>query len=446
MRSEAPHESAADQRRVLILDDDPTGTQTASDVDVMLKIGEAEFDAFFASAQRCIYILTNSRSLNSEDAVSLLEQIRRQARAAATRSGESVAFILRGDSTLRGHVFDEVAVFSTDDSVTLLVPAYPDAGRVTLDGVHYMTVHGRRIPVARTEFARDPVFGYRSIRMVDWVAEVGGGTNASCVPLADLRHGGAAGLASLLLAAPAGAVLIPDVETDSDLAVIVDGLLRAEARGRDVVVRSAAPLASMRTGLAPRRIDPYEVEAGSSILVVCGSHTRSSTRQLSLVGEATGAEPIVVPSRLIDDPNPQPALEHIATQVLASLEQNPVTILATQRLRRREHQTLPAAARMMHGLVSIAARVKTEASAVVCKGGITSAAIAKEGFGATTARVLGQVADGVAIWELPLQERTIPYIVVPGNIGDDDTLADLITGLMPSGAALPTEDADLHLR
>jgi uncharacterized protein YgbK (DUF1537 family) len=420
------------RRRVLILDDDPTGTQTASDISVLLRIGKDELDSLFAGPEQAAYVLTNSRSLSSDHALGLLRRVRRDAQAAAAARGESVAFILRGDSTLRGHVFDEISVFATEDSISLLVPAYPDAGRVTVDGIHYMTVDGRRVPVAQTEFARDPIFGYRSLRMSDWVTEVGGGTNTINASLSDLRGRGASWLASLLLAAAPGTVVVPDAETNDDLELILDGLLRAEAAGRRIVVRSAAPLASLRIGLSERRIEPGELDVGSSVLLICGSHTESSTRQLARLSEQTGVDPVFVPADLIDAADPAPTVARISAQISDGLHANSLTILATERIRRVEHQTLPAATMMMDSIVSIAQSVRDTVSAVICKGGITSAAIAKDGFDAGTAYVRGQVAGGVALWELPLRDRTIPYVVVPGNVGDDYTLARLVAELRSS--------------
>jgi hypothetical protein len=46
--------------------------------------------------------------------------------------------VLRGESTLRGHVAVEMRALGPDEAVGLVVPAYPEAGRVTVGGVHYL--------------------------------------------------------------------------------------------------------------------------------------------------------------------------------------------------------------------------------------------------------------------------------------------------------------------
>ncbi len=60
---------------------------------------------------------------------------------------------------------------------------------------------------------------------------------------------------------------------------------------------------------------------------------------------------------------------------------------------------------------------------VVTKGGITGAQIARDGLGATSARVRGQVLPGVSVWDLWTPDgRAVVQVVVPGIVGDDDAL------------------------
>src|SRR5579875_1561803 len=101
-----------DRRRVVILDDDPTGTQTVADVEVILHPSLDAYRQFFAGPDRAIYVLTNSRSLNREGATGLVARIRDEVRLAAREARAGVAFLLRGDSTLRGHVFAEIDVLA----------------------------------------------------------------------------------------------------------------------------------------------------------------------------------------------------------------------------------------------------------------------------------------------------------------------------------------------
>ncbi len=159
-----------DGRRVVILDDDPTGTQTVANVEVILRPSLEAYRCFFASSERAVYVLTNTRSLPVQEAITLITTIHTDIESVAQEYGQRVAFLLRGDSKLRGHVFAEIDALATHNSVSLFIPAFPEGGRVTLQGVHYIQDGHDRVPVAQMEFARDAIFGYQSERLVDWVA------------------------------------------------------------------------------------------------------------------------------------------------------------------------------------------------------------------------------------------------------------------------------------
>src|SRR5260370_2450019 len=75
--------------------------------------------------------------------------------------GPSVRLVLRGDSTLRGHVLGEIDTLSVPGSVALFVPAFVEQGRVTIGGVHYVTLGNRRGEAAATG---DPQHTARSSR------------------------------------------------------------------------------------------------------------------------------------------------------------------------------------------------------------------------------------------------------------------------------------------
>ena len=56
---------------------------------------------------------------------------------------------------------------------TPFCPAFIEAGRVTIDGIHYMLDGKRLIPVSQTEFARDNVFAYHTSILTEYIKEKG---------------------------------------------------------------------------------------------------------------------------------------------------------------------------------------------------------------------------------------------------------------------------------
>lgn len=422
-------------RRVLILDDDPTGTQTASDVDVLLRPSEELAEDFARSAKPSCYVLTNSRALSKGDAAALVERVAAVMTAPLRDSGIPHTVILRGDSTLRGHVFAEVDALAAPGSVTLFVPAFPEGGRVTVGGVHYLERAGRRVPVVDTEYAHDLAFGYASRTVVGWVAEVGDGRPAISIGLSELRAQGPTAVSQLLLTAPPGTVVIPDAECRSDLEIVAAGL-RAAERQRPVTVRSAATFASIYAGLRPRLVERVDSLEAGPLLVVCGSYTTGANAQLDRFVEHARPPVIAIPQDAAVSNDPNSIGRRAGHSVSRALERAARVVLCTPRQVVDGHADPSAGARMMQALTAAAAEVAKRLAGVVVKGGITSAQVATDGFGGERARVIGQVDTGVPLWELTTGwGSTIPYAVVPGNVGDDETLVRVVGAFMQDASS-----------
>jgi uncharacterized protein YgbK (DUF1537 family) len=402
--------------RVVVLDDDPTGTQCAADVTVALDLDPA---ALAAHDDRSLYVLTNTRAVNAVEARRIVREVRR----ACSARHPATSFVLRGDSTLRGHVKVEMAALGLAQGVGLIVPAYPAAGRITFGGVHYLETAGRRVNVADTEFARDPVFGFRSRTLQAWAREVGLAGGVVAVTL-DQLHAGAA--ATELLSAPDGAVVVCDAVTDNDIALLAEAYRQVRAAGRWVVVRSAAPLAAAIAGTPGRRLLPVAAPA-NRLLVVCGSHTAAATRQLAAFSGARRVVHTLPTAELLASKRRRDrCVLEFQEAARVDLERQGVAIVATERVRRSEHATLDEAAQVMTGLVRIVGALADDVDAVVSKGGITSAEVARTGLSGSTARVRGQIATGISLWDVTAQGgRTTPQAVIPGNIGEDSTLIDV---------------------
>ncbi|MFF2371396.1 four-carbon acid sugar kinase family protein [Agromyces sp. NPDC058110] len=410
--------------KTIVLDDDPTGTQSATGVAVLLE-SSADLLAEALGRADSVYVQTNSRALPEEEAVALTRRIRADGLAAAERLGADVRFVLRGDSTLRGHVFAETEVFLDGDAIMLFVPAFPDGGRTTRDGVHYVRVAGADVPAHESEYADDPVFGFTTGVMLDYLAEKSP-RPARTVALDEVRSGG---LADVLAGAAPGTVVAPDAVTADDISAIARAVEAATVAGATIVVRSAAPLAAELAGVASRGLleTPLLADPGP-VLLVCGSHTAGATAQLEPVVAAWG-EPAVIDTAtaLADAPE---AGHEAAARARGRLDGGPLAIVTTERERSATHNTLDHGERVMRALTTAVRDLLPEVSVVVSKGGITSAEVARTGIGATSAVVLGQVVPGVSVWSLDAHDgREILYVVVPGNVGDPGTLVTVLEAL-----------------
>ena len=189
-------------RRLVVLDDDPTGTQTVAGLPVLTRWTGDDLRWAFRQEPAAFFILTNSRALAPAEMARVNREVIAAVAAAARAGGHDFVVASRSDSTLRGHYPAETDVLSAalrectgraPDGV-VIVPAYLEAGLATVDSVHWMQGTDGFIPVGHSEFARDPAFGYTASDLRDYVAEKTGGRWAADqvarVTLADIRVGG----------------------------------------------------------------------------------------------------------------------------------------------------------------------------------------------------------------------------------------------------------------
>jgi uncharacterized protein YgbK (DUF1537 family) len=400
---------------LVVLDDDPTGTQAVAGVPVLLE-WSPELVREAARGARALHLLTNSRAYPPERARAIV----RDAAATAVAALGRPRLALRGDSTLRGHLLEEYlavceAAFGARAVPLLLVPALPAAGRVTVGGVHLIERGGRRVPLHETEYARDPAFAYASARLLDWAEERSGGLFRA----ADGREVAPDGVAEALKElAWRRAVCVPDAESIDDLERIAAGLREAEAAGVAVVVRSAPTFVGVLSGALAR--EPARTPRAQRLLVVCGSYVPQTTRQLAELARAYPDSLVEVDVLAFASAEPDSEVERAAREARTRLDRAGLAVVATPRERPEGTRSLESGERIARNLARVVRAL--DADVVLAKGGITSAVTARVGLGATSAEVRGPLVDGVALWHV----GAVPYVVFPGNVGDDRTLLDVV--------------------
>ncbi len=418
----------------VVLDDDPTGTQAMSDVSVVLDwIDPAIWEAV-RPGDRAVHVLTNSRAHDGAQAARLVAS----AAASARLRFPDARLLLRGDSTLRAHLYEEYAALRSivapgrEGVPLLLVPALPAAGRVTIGGVHLLERGGQRIPLDRTEYAVDGAFAYSSAELSRWAQQRSGGRfaadDATLIALDRLRAAGGASVVADAIATAADlgrpAVVVPDAENEADLLTIADGLGRAEADATPVLVRCAPAFVAALTGVRATVPAPPSGERG--VLVLCGSFVATSTAQIEQFGRAhPGA---IVPTHVaaLAGEDWDAEVERVSRRARSLIEADGLAAVVTERERDLTLADVGSQRRIATALAQVARRV--EAGVVIAKGGITAAVTAREGLDARAARVLGPLAPGVARWRLP---DGSDYLVVPGNVGGSDLLLELVAAIGP---------------
>ena len=83
-------------------------------------------------------------------------------------------------------------------------------------------------------------------------------------------------------------------------------------------------------------------------------------------------------------------------------------------------------------LTGVVAGLSVQPAFLIAKGGITSSDIGVEALGVKRALILGQAAPGVPVWQTGAESKFpgLSYIIFPGNVGEADTLCQLVKGLL----------------
>jgi uncharacterized protein YgbK (DUF1537 family) len=438
-------------RRIAVLDDDPTGSQTVHDVSVVTVLDETEYAAALGVAGSTCFILTNTRSLPESVAVELTSRVADDLFRLGARLGVPIDVVSRGDSTLRGHVVAEVnAIDVTRRAVTgsgydgiLLIPSYFEAGRFTAGDIHWANIGGELVPVGASEFAQDATFGYTSSNLRDFVAEKSGGAvrpeDVHSITLHDIRLGGPHRVAEILAGVSDAAFVVVNATDYADLEIVVLGLLNVEEQGRSFMYRAGPSFPRVLAGLEPQgpltseQIWP-DGNPGGHGLVVVGSHVGLTSRQVAAASDRGGLVEIELDVPTLADPDLRAAhIAQIGRHVAAALASSDILLFTSRTLMRGgdADESLALARTVSAAVIDVVrTALVVEPSWVVAKGGITSHDVAVRGLGIRRAKVIGQLLPGMVSVFRPIEAAPeavgIPYVVFAGNVGDENTLADVI--------------------
>lgn len=437
--------------KIIVLDDDPTGTQTVHGVSVYTRWDYSSIREGFEEPGALFYILTNSRALSAAESAALHEEAARTIHRVSKETGTSYLIISRSDSTLRGHypletevlknTYEECTGHAIDGEV--LCPFFKEGGRFTVGNIHYVLSGKELIPAAKTEFARDSTFGYASSDLRQYVEEKTEGRypagSVICIPMNLLRSADTNGVESLLLSASDFQKIIVNASDYCDLKVFCTALYRAMKKGKRFMFRSAASFVKVIAGIPDRpllgRGELSRSHSRYGGLILIGSYTEKTTAQLSMLKGLDGIELLEFDSDLITDLE---ALETERQRILAlasaCIQKGRHAVIYTKRKKLifdndTKETVLKRSVSISDALQSFAVQIGTAPSFLIAKGGITSSDIATKALHIRRAVVLGQVAPGIPAWETGPDSRYpgIPYIIFPGNVGEADTLKHVIS-------------------
>ncbi len=422
------------QPKIIVLDDDPTGSQTVHGCLLLTRWDVATLRLGLDDASPLMFVLTNTRGMGAADAAKITREVCRNLKLAMLGFNRPALFVSRSDSTLRGHYPVETDVMQEElgpFDAHFLTPAFFEGGRTTVDSVHYLKVGDKQVPVHETEFARDSVFGYQHSYLPDYVEEkTHGRIKAGAVvrfTLQDVR----AGSIERLQALSGNACCVVDAETQADLNRFADDLQQAASQGKRFLFRSAASLLSALAKLPPQPVPAAQMHAyvknGRPGVVVVGSHVKKTTEQLQVLLQQDGIEPIEVDVSCLPEQSDR-LLGEVLDKVNRAHAAGKTSLIYTSRV---ERQFPDQQSRLLFGeqvsgfLMSVVHDLPASTGFVISKGGITSNDMLSKGLALPASRIVGQILAGCSVVLTPPEHRLaqIPVVIFPGNVGDQNGLA-----------------------
>jgi len=228
-----------------------------------------------------------------------------------------------------------------------------------------------------------------------------------------------------------------------DVAVFVTAYLRAAARGKVFMFRGSAAVVKVLGAVSDQpllqREDLMCADQRNGGIIIVGSHVRKTTMQLETLQKGCPEIEYICfdVNTVFDDAALAAERRRILDRTNTLLAGGTTVAVYTSRmvLRSEDDQrekNLAISVKISDALTSLVADLTVRPAFVLAKGGITSSDVGVKALRVHCARVRGQIAPGVPVWETG-EESTFPhtpYIIFPGNVGTEGTLCQVVQTLL----------------
>lgn len=446
----AAHALKGLNKKIIVLDDDPTGVQTVNNISVFTDWSKEAIETGFQEAASMFFILTNSRGLTEKETEEVHREIAENILSVSSKLNKEYLIISRGDSTLRGHYPLETAVIRNTLEANsnlkidgeVILPFFKEGGRFTINNIHYVQTGAELIPAGETEFAKDRTFGYSSSHLGEWVEEKSNGEfsaqNTLYISIEVLRAMEVDKIAEQLTKVTDFNKVVVNATEEADVKIFAAALVKAIQSGKNFLFRSAAALPKVIGGVQDRgllrRSELVKEESKNGGLVIVGSHVKKTTEQLEKLKELTAVEFIEFQTNLVLEPVKfKEECERVIETVESLITSGKTVAVYTSRKRldlgeNKKEEELKLSVSISDAVTSIVTKLKVRPNFLVAKGGITSSDVGTKGLGVKRATVAGQIRPGIPVW-ITGEESKYPgmsYVIFPGNVGTVDDLKTVV--------------------
>ena len=447
-------EIEANNKKIVVLDDDPTGVQTVHDISVYTNWDKDSIRQGFEEENNLFYVLTNSRGFTEDQTTKAHHEIAEVVDEVARETGKEYIFISRSDSTLRGHYPLETQLLKADYGKNtgktidgeIMCPFFKEGGRFTIDNVHYVKYGEELVPANETEFAKDKTFGYTAYTMPEYIEEKTKreykAADVTCISLEDIHNMDIDKIEAQLMEVTGFNKVIVNAVDYADVKVFCTALYRAMAKGKVFMFRTAAAIVKVMGAVTDQPLLTREQmvvkETTNGGIVVVGSHTEKTTKQVECLKELKDIEFIELDATLVKDDD---AFEAEVSRCLAREEEciragKTVCCYTTRALITADtgdkEDELRLSVKISDAVQSLVGRLSITPSFVIAKGGITSSDVGTKALEVKKANVLGQIKPGIPVWQTGEESKypLTPYVIFPGNVGEISTLKEAVEVLV----------------
>ena len=231
----------------------------------------------------------------------------------------------------------------------------------------------------------------------------------------------------------------------ADLKVFCVALYRAMAKGKVFMFRTAAAIVKVMGGVTDQplltRAQMVVKETDNGGIIVVGSHTNKTTAQVEELKKLTEIEFVELDATLVRD---EEAFEKEVQRCLAKEEEcirkeeeciragKTVCCYTTRALITADtgdkEDELRLSVRISDAVQSLVGRLTVTPAFVIAKGGITSSDVGTKALAVKRANVLGQIRPGIPVWQTGEESKfpQTPYVIFPGNVGENTTLREAV--------------------
>jgi len=442
------------RKKIVVLDDDPTGVQTVHDISVYTGWDLDSIREGFAEANSLFYILTNSRGLTAAQTTQVHQDIAHRVAQVSRETGKDFLLMSRSDSTLRGHyplepqILRKIAEQETGITIDgeVMCPFFKEGGRFTIGDVHYVKYGDRLVPAGETEFAKDKTFGYRASDLKEYIEEKTGGqfkaSGVTSISLEDLRALNIEKITKQLMEVSGFHKVVVNAIDYVDVKIFCIALYRAMAQGKHFMFRTAAALVKEIGGISSQplltRAQMVTEETTHGGVIVVGSHTEKTTRQLEALKTLPGLTAMEFDSDLVlDDTKFIEETARVTKWIEETVASGKTAVVYTKRRlltvpNDTKEDALVRSVKISDAVASLVGNLTVKPSFVIAKGGITSSDVGTKALRVRRATVMGQIRPGIPVWKTGAESKfpNTPYVIFPGNVGEDVTLREAAEILM----------------